>query len=92
MARPREGETYTLTGEAIGVGPGSIASGTKMKVRELVPADVKGAHTDTEDAVVMEFEEPTLGVDDKGEPVIGSVTRAVSFGLDFFADNFQKGA
>lgn len=44
-----------------------VPAGASGVVRELVPADVKGAHDDEEDAVVVEF--PDHG------------NRAVAFGL-----------
>jgi hypothetical protein len=56
MADPKG--KYRYTGEpivgndpALGFYPDTI-----VKVREVVPADVKGAHTDDEDAVVFEWE------------------------------------
>jgi hypothetical protein len=88
VAKPQAGQSYKLTGETIGTEPGAIKTGAVGKVREVVPAKEPGAHDDKEDAVVLEFSEPTLVMED-GAPKVGEAIRAVSFGLDFFSENFE---
>lgn len=54
---PKQGGTYTYEGERIGQRDDTaLYPGTVVTVREVVPADVKGAHNDNEDAVVIEWE------------------------------------
>jgi hypothetical protein len=79
---PAVGATYTYSGEtAIGVGPGSLAPGTPVRVREVVPADVPGAHDDTEDAVVIEWDEEDAVVTDvRTEPYVETVPRLAAGG------------
>lgn len=58
MTSPEPGTTFTFTGEQIGLrAETALKTGTLVTVREVVPADVKGAHSDAEDAVVITWEE-----------------------------------
>ncbi len=94
MAKPKAGEKYRVTqgwGNNTPDAPnGAIREGREARVAEIVPADVRGAHTDTEDAVVLEFDEPYLGQDDDGNPVVAYTTRRVAVGFDFLAEHAEK--
>jgi hypothetical protein len=88
---PKSGDKFTFSGdEPFGTDPGAMHPGTEVTVRETVKADVVGAHTGDEDAVVVEWGSPEVGRGDSGEPVIVTATRATSFGADFFNANFSK--
>lgn len=105
-APPQEGDTYTFLGAVtgqdeegnpvrgpIGNPPGHIAPGTVMKVREVVDAGEIGAFDDSEDAVVFEFEEPTLVFNEEsGDPEIGYANRAWSVGVSELQSLFKKGS
>jgi hypothetical protein len=72
---PEAGDAYTYSAsEPLGNDPGSVAPGTRVTVREVVPADVQGAHDDSEDAVVVETEDG----------------RAWSVGLQTFASDYTE--
>ena len=95
---PKPGGTFRFLGVPaddqrlpFGAGQDAVPVGTVVTVRELVPADVAGAHTDGEDAVVVEWAQPEVGHDD-GEPVIRYRQRATSFGAAQFSDLFTKEA
>ena len=95
MAAPKSGDVYVYTGtETIGNGPGSIRPGQTFTVREVVDANQNGAHDDSEDAVVLEFDdpEPTVGLTDDGEPSVVHARRAWSVGVDQFNAEFEKEA
>lgn len=82
------GERYTYTGETLGTA-GDLPTGTEIEVRELVPADVPGAHDDAEDAVVIEWTDKTVGIGENGEQVLVDRRRAMSVSEEFFSDNFE---
>ena len=66
---------YPLAGGSIGV------------VREVVPAEVEGAHNFEEDAAVLEFDHvPSAYIDATGQPQLAQSSRAVSFALTDFDD------
>lgn len=90
MANPTKGSRYTFTGDTIGNDAGRIVTNTVVTVREVVPAATTGAHDDSEDAVVVEWQEPALGVNDQGEPAIIESPRAWSVGTNVFSDLFKK--
>ncbi len=90
MTKPQAGDSYELTGETIGNPPNEVKTGTVVTVREVVAADEAGAHDDTEDAVVVEYEVPTLGVDGDGEPAVIQTARAFSVGVSQFGELFTK--
>lgn len=56
---------------------GHINAGQIVTVRELVPANVKGAHTSTEDAVVVEFED-------------NNAIRAYAFGVNTLSEWLEE--
>lgn len=92
MARtgaPKPGATFRLT-SALGVGPGSLMEGQEVTVREVVDAEDPGAHDNTEDAVVVEWQEPSLVLGDEGRPVSGMANRAVSVSVDQFRELFEE--
>ena len=68
--------------------PLHLRAGSVGVVREVVPADVKGAHNDEEDAVVLTFPGHGIDYDESGEPVIATADRAAAFPLtDFEGDD-----
>lgn len=87
---PSEGDRYRFTADAVGTDAGRVSPGTVVTVREVVPASEPGAHDDSSDAVVVEWTEPTLGVDDNGEPAVLDTPRAWSVSVDEFTDLFEK--
>lgn len=94
MAAPKSGDVYVYTGdEVIGTEPGAIHPGQEFTVREVVDADQNGAFDDSEDAVVLEFEDPnpSLGFTDDGEPTVMHARRAWSVGVAQFKSDFEKG-
>lgn len=58
--------------------PLHVRAGSIGTVREVVSADVLGAHNDYEDAVVLEFEDHSVTYEE-GEPAIAASRRAVAF-------------
>lgn len=55
---PSPGQTFTYNGEQLGQRiDAALLPGTVVTVREVVPAGTTGAHTDTEDSVVIEWEQ-----------------------------------
>lgn len=65
----------------------ALKAGSEGVVRELVPADVPGAHNDHEDAVVLEFEHPEAFME-AGEARVVLGRRAVAFAVaDFEGDD-----
>ncbi len=64
------GDRYRLAVPYLGQGPGMLVSGQEVTVADLVSADTPGAHSNDEDAVVVEFEEPTFVADTDSEPSI----------------------
>lgn len=81
---------YRYTGPDVGNPPGTIKTGTVCSIREHVPADVTGAGDDTADVIVLEFTEPSLGVDDEGNPAIVTTTRAWAYPADSFTADFEE--
>jgi len=66
--------------------PLHLRAGSIGTVREVVPADVAGAHNDDEDAVVLEFEDHGITYEE-GQPAITASRRAVAFAQsDFTGD------
>jgi hypothetical protein len=60
--------------------------GDEVIVREVVSASTPGAHDDSSDAVVIEWEEPGLVRDEEtGVTKRGSITRAMSV-----TDGFER--
>lgn len=89
-AKPKAAETYTFTAEQpIGVDSGALTAGTKVTVRETVAAAEKGAHDDSDECVVVEWESPALVQGPNGIEV-GTSPRAMSIGLTEFHDLFTK--
>jgi hypothetical protein len=85
-----EGDTYRYTAEEpFGNDAGAIMPGTVVTVRETVDAATPGAGNSNEDCVVVEFDAPALVRGENGVE-LGTSRRAVSFGLDDFADRFTK--
>lgn len=85
------GDTYTYSGEEpIGVDAGALTPGTTVTVRETVAAGDPGAHDDSEDCVVIEWEAPALVQGENGVEV-GSAPRAMSISTEQFNDMFTKG-
>lgn len=87
---PKAGDTYRLSADNLGDGPGAIYAGQSVTVREVVPANEAGAHDDTEDAVVIEWNEPGPVMGDDRKVRMGEVPRAVSVSLDQFATLFEE--
>ena len=89
---PKPGDTFRYVGEE------SLGSDVEVRlnmhpqttvtVRELVDAGTPGAHTDSEDSVVVEWEQPEVGYVD-GEPVIVKAVRATSIAADDFGAIFE---
>ena len=75
---PAPGARYTYNGEQLGQrAEAALLPGTLVTVREVVPAGVSGAHTDTEDAVVIEWEQEgqvivSTRFENRGAPVIAT--------------------
>jgi hypothetical protein len=83
------GTAYTYGGlEPIGRGNEGLSPGTEVKVRDIVPAAMPGAHTSLEDAIVVTWQAPTLMRTDKGNEV-GYIERAISVSVVDFDANFQ---
>lgn len=84
---PKAGSRFTFKGvpdddgnlTAYGNEPGAVKIGTEVEVRESV-----------EDAVVVEWDEPSLSTDDEGNPVVGKARRAWSVGSDDFNTMFSR--
>lgn len=85
---PEAGDKYVYRGDGIGIDAGRLAAGTSVTVREVVPADVPGAHDDSEDAVVIEWQSPTV-VNGEDGPELGFAIRAMSIGVDQFNEDFE---
>lgn len=90
--KPEAGETYRLTSGIGGFGPAALYPGQVVTVREVVEADVAGAHNDAEDAVVIELGEDGPVMGDDGQVTRGTVTRATSVSLATFGDFFVREA
>ncbi len=90
MAEPSLGDRYSYVGEhglAVTAAGGELSAemreldmrpGTEVEVDEIVPADVTGAHDDSEDAVVVAW------TDRSGNQ------RRSSIGVRHFADAFER--
>ena len=89
-SKPKAGDTYRLTQEVLGDGPGSIYEGQVVTVRDVGPADVQGAHDDSEESVVIEWTEPGHVRGDDGKIRMGEVPRAVSIAASQFSDLFAQ--
>lgn len=89
-AKPQAEQAYTYTAEQpLGVDAGALTPGTKIQVREVVPADEPGAHDGSEESVVVEWDAPALVQTENGVEV-GTAPRAMSVGLAQFHDLFTK--
>ena len=66
----------------------AMRPGVQVEVRELVSADTPGAHNGEDDAVVVEWDQPTLEMVD-GEPRVGAARRATSFSEAEFDSMFE---
>lgn len=89
-AKPQAEQTFTYAADApIGVDAGALTPGTKVVIRETVPADEPGAHDSSEEAVVIEWDAPALVQTENGVEV-GTAPRAMSIGLSQFHDLFTK--
>ena len=88
MALPKAGDQYRLNAD-FGV-DAQVKAGTVVTVREVVKAATKGAHDDSEDAVVVEFDAPAVGYDDNDQPIIVNTLRAFSVSLEQFAADYTK--
>lgn len=81
------GKQYRLRRDH-GNAPLHLRAGSVGTVREVVPADVSGAHNDDEDAVVLVFDGHAIDYDEDGSPAIVTADRAVAFALaDFEGDD-----
>ena len=79
---PKSGDVYVLLEDhGNGVGAPPIPAGSKLRVREVVPADEPGAHDDSEDAIVFEYGRAQVREID-GEPSIVYVPQAFSLGVE----------
>lgn len=87
---PKAGDSFRLTQDNLGDGPGAIYAGQQVTVREVVDADQPGAHDDSEDAVVIEWTEPGPVRGDDGRVKMGEVPRAVSIGVAQFHEMFEE--
>lgn len=92
MADVQPGQRWRLVagiGNTVPVGENADAvplpSGIVGTVREIVPADVPGAHNFEEDAAVLEFPMGDVAYQD-GTPQLVQISRAVSFALYLFDD------
>lgn len=85
-----EGSEFTYSGEAsIGADAGALVPGSKVRVREQVAADEKGAHDGSEDCVVIVWDAPSLVQGENGVEV-GFAERAMSIGLSQFQSEFTE--
>lgn len=95
--QPKAGETYQFKGlldvddpegtpKPLGRDSGALLPNTAVTVREVVPAEEPGAHNDSEDSVVIEWDRPAI-MDDQS---VGSVTQAMSISLERFPDWFER--
>lgn len=90
MADVKQGAAYRFDGETpIGIDSNALPVDQVVEVREVVQADITGAHDDSEDAVVVEWDAPALVRGENGMEV-GSTRRAMSIGMSFFETNFVK--
>lgn len=92
MARRKvsEGSEYTYTGsDPIGADAGALVSGTKVTIRDIVPAGEMGAHDNVEDSVVIVWPAPALVQGENGVEV-GYVDRAMSISSAQFAEQFEE--
>jgi hypothetical protein len=87
-AKPAAGGRYRYTGTEL---YGDLAPDELVTVREVVPADEPGAHDNSEDAVVVEWEVPSRVRTENGWGH-GVVPRALSVGVSTFGDLFTKEA
>ena len=71
------GDTFKLKQTIPSKNGGHINAGQIVTVRECVPAKTKGAHTSTEDSVVVEFED-------------NGAIRAYAFGIDTLDEWLEK--
>ncbi len=76
----RPGQRYRLLADH-GNPPLHLRAGSVGTVREVVPADVVGAHNDYEDAVILEFEGHEVGYDEAGVASVRSAPRAAAFAI-----------
>jgi len=90
MPKSKPGARCRYAGEEpFGTLPDGIRPGTEVTVRELVPAGEAGAHTDTEDSVVVEWEQADVAYDDQGAASLIHRSRATSIAADVFGDLFE---
>ena len=76
---PKVGDVYTFTAdEPLGIDDKALLPGTKVVVRDLVDADTPGAHDDQADAVVVEWEDTGIVIDDDGRKRRGTILRSMS--------------
>lgn len=73
----------------LGSDANALFPGQVVTVRETVPASEPGAHDDSEDAVVIEWEMPSLVRTDDGWGQ-GMAIRAMSIGVAQFDDQFEE--
>lgn len=68
--KPKAGDVYRYVGTTpLGIDAGALLPGTEVTVREVVEAGTPGAHDNTEDAVVVEWEAPgTVTTEVREEP------------------------
>lgn len=92
MADVQPGQRWRLVngiGNTVPVGENADAvplpAGIVGTVRELVPAEVPGAHDFSEDCAVLEFPMGDVAYED-GVPQLVQVSRAWSVGLQHFDD------
>lgn len=88
---PTEGDPNATRTEyaPLGADANALFPGQAVTVREIVPADQPGAHDDSEDAVVVEWEVPDRVRTEDGWGM-GTAQRAMSIGLSQFHDLFEE--
>lgn len=90
MPRVSPGDRYRYDGDPVGNDAGRVDTGTVVTVRELVGADTPGAFDDSADAVVVEWDAPSLGTDDDGSPAVVYTPRSWSVAAGDFGEHFSK--
>lgn len=85
---PEVGATFKAR-EAIGAPGHGLVAGQSVTVRNVTPHGEDGAGDHGEDAIVVEWGEPTVVQGESG-PEIGSVQRAFSVGVSEFDALFEE--
>jgi hypothetical protein len=80
LLRDYGNQTYDPVGVRHGLLAGAIG-----RYSESVPAATPGAHNDSEDAHVLEFDDESRTIGSDGQMHVAHVTRRVAFAVDAFA-------